>query len=259
MYFSLRGQALTCYETYPESIWCIICIMLNVSVKYENEDVIDDIKDKIHSVFPDKNSDEIFKLINDFDEGFIAAREYFAYFFPMTTKTVIDYVNCCGMGRSWQFITDAIFDEGINALYRFYDGRASQNGDILRRSCKILGRPISKRNKDDVPIKMLVTYRNQKAAHFGNDYHLSSSNITYDLPIILLERLRRDRCKFEMKHFGSDSILSDDILSYFVSMMPVALKALNSNVDYKEIRNELSLYINSVISSSEGKFLRRAC
>lgn len=47
-------------------------------------------KDQIKKIFPDKNVDSIFEVLIDYGEAYFVAREYFAYYFPMTTKTVVD-------------------------------------------------------------------------------------------------------------------------------------------------------------------------
>ena len=229
--------------------------MLNVVLKYEDKSTEAALKSEILRAFPDKNVDYIFEVLKDYDEAYFAAREYFAYFFPMTTKAVIDYVNGRGVGRFWQFITDAIFDEGVNAIYRFYDGKSKKNGKILNRCLIGMDVCVSKFDKDDVLVKMLIKNRDNMVAHYGNGFGLDAVRITYDAPVLLLERLRRDKVAFDKKYFERVSFLEDDILDYFSTMIPPVITMLNANLNQDAIMNELSIYINSVINAGKDNCL----
>lgn len=231
-----------CYKIYG---------MLKVSLKYESESMIDAFKTQISDAFPDRDAAPIFEVLNDYDEAYFAAREYFAYFFSMTTNTVVDYVNRNGLGRIWHFMTDSVFDGGVNALYRFYDPSSKKNEKILDRCMDCIGVSISSIDKNDALIKMLVRNRNNMAAHYGNDFGLDSSRISYDAPILILERLRRDKIAFDKKYIGKISFLDDDILQYFLTMIPPVIALLKADIDRKTIEEELELYINSIIKVAD--------
>lgn len=221
--------------------------MINFTIT-EKESDIDDRKAMLKDAFPGCDKDKAYKVLNDYDNAYLSAREYFAYYFVMTTETIIDYVNEQKMGRIWQFTTDAIFDEGINTLYQFYDKQSKEYRFVLQRAKDILGVPISTTNKNDEHIKMLKSYRNNHSAHFGDGFYKKETGITYDLPIILLERLRRDRHDFNKEHLDLTYLIYDELKTYFITKIQPVIQMLNKELDTKNIENELVDYLDGVIT-----------
>lgn len=93
------------------------------------------------------------------------------------------------------------------------------------------------------------------AAHYGNGFGLDSCRISYDAPIIILERLRRDKVRFDKNYFGMASFLDDDLLGYFLRMVSPVASLLNVSDNGDVIKSELESYINAVISAAKEKSL----
>lgn len=223
--------------------------MLNFKITQENPESIKDFEHKLQEAFPDKDPEQMYDILHLYDEAYLSAKEYFAYYFPMTTKTVINYINSHKLGTIWQFITDAIFDEGINALFSLIDGQSSQYRDVLRRSEKIFGFPISDYGQDKDYIKKIRIYRNNVSAHFGKDYFEDNSRIRFDEPIIMLEHLRRDRENFNQKYLNIADLSYDEFKRNFAEKIPIIIEVLNAPLDTEQIRKELSEYLSSVIEA----------
>lgn len=224
--------------------------MLSYTITPEKESDIDNRKAEIKSAFPDCAVDRAYKVLNDYDNAYLSAREHFAYYFVMTTKTITDYINEQKMGRIWQFTTDAIFDEGVNSLYQFYDKQSKEYRFVLQRAKEILKVSISTTNKNDKHIKMLKSYRNNHSAHFGDGFYKKETSITYDLPIILLERLRRDRHSFNKEYFDLTDLVYDELKTYFITKIQPVIQMLNKELDAENIKNELIDYLDSVITDN---------
>lgn len=221
--------------------------MLNFTITPENPKTVDDYKAKLLEVFPDKSPDDMYEILNSYDSAYLSAREYFAYYFPMTTKTVVDYINENKLGRIWQFTTDAIFDEGVISLYSIIDERSDKYRNILKRSETVFGFPISNYAQSEEYIKKIRIYRNQRAAHFGKDYFEKNSSIRYDDPILMLEHLRRDKNTFNSKYLDLTDLLYDELKTYFIEKIPIITKMLNVELDVAKIKKELISYLDSVI------------
>ena len=221
--------------------------MLSVSFIHNNPKAIAEIKSTIKHVFPDKDADAIYQLLEDYDSAFLTAREYLAFYYSISTKTVTKYINDNGLIKEWGIIESSIFDSGINALYQFYDETADEHRNILVRSLKLLNTSISPIGKKNKRIKMLRSYRNNRAAHYGDDYDKESSNITYDLPIQILETLRRDRQHFDKKYFNSWNQLYDDIIKPFHETSRRIEQILNWDLNFDKSNAELINYLNEVI------------
>lgn len=86
--------------------------MINYKITLENSKFIDDHKGALAKAFPGRDPNAMYDILQLYDEAYLSSKEYFAYYFPMTTQTIVDYVNDNKLGRVWQFVTDAIFDEG---------------------------------------------------------------------------------------------------------------------------------------------------
>ena len=142
--------------------------MINYNITSENPESIKSRKAKLSAAFPDRDPDKMYNILHWYDEAYLSAKEYFSYYFPMTTETVVKYINDSGLGRIWQFITDAIFDEGINALFSLIDKRSSKYRNILERSEELFGFPISSYSQSEEYIKRIRIYRNHRSAHFGD-------------------------------------------------------------------------------------------
>lgn len=224
--------------------------MLSYTITPEKENDIDNRKAEIKSAFPNCDVDKAYKVLNDYDNAYLSAREYFAYYFVMTTKTIINYINEQKMGRIWQFTTDAIFDEGVNSLYQFYDKQSKEYRFVLQRTKEILKVSIPTTNKNDRHIKMLKSYRNNHSAHFGDGFYKKETGITYDLPIILLERLRRDRHSFNKKYFDLTDLVYDELKTYFITKVQPVIQMLNRELGAENIKNELIDYLDSVITDN---------
>lgn len=224
--------------------------MLSYTITPEKESDTDNRKAEIGSAFPGCDIDKAYKVLNDYDNAYLSAREYFAYYFVMTTKTVIDYINEQKMGRIWQFTTDAIFDEGINTLYQFYDKQSRKYRFVLQRAKEILGVSISTTSKNDKHIEMLKSYRNNHSAHFGDGFYKKETGITYDLPIILLERLRRNRYDFNRKYLDLTDMVYDELKTYFITKIQPVTQMLNKELDTKNIKTELVEYLDEVIADN---------
>lgn len=221
--------------------------MLNFIITPENPKSIDDYKDKLLNSFPDRNPDDMYSILNQYDGAYLSSRECFAYYFPLTTETVIKYINANKLGRIWQTITDSIFDEGIMSLYSIIDERSSKYRNVLKRSESVFGFPISDYTQSKEYIKKIRIYRNQRAAHFGDDFFEKNSNIRYDDPIIMLERLRHDKNAFNSKYLDLTDLVYDELKTYFVEKIPIVVKMLNAEFDTSKIREELINYLDSVI------------
>ena len=165
----------------------------------------------------------------------------------MTMPTIIEYINSHKLGRIWQFVTDAIFDEGINALFSLIDGQSNQYRNILKRSEKVFGFPISDYAESKGYIKIVRIYRNNVSAHFGKDYFENNSRIKCDDPIVMLEHLRRDKDNFNQKYLDLTDLSYDELKNDFAEKIPTVVKMLNAPLDAKQIKKELSEYLDSVI------------
>lgn len=224
--------------------------MLNFKITPENPRMVDDYKAKLLKAFPGKNPDDMYDVLNSYDSAYLSSREYFAYYFVMTTKTIVEYINSNGLGRIWQFLTDAILDEGVISLYSMVDERSNRYRNVLRRSKGIFGFSISEYAQSKEYIKKIRIYRNQRAAHFGDDYFEENSSIRYDDVITMLEHLRRDRVDFNEKYLGLEDLAYDNLETCFSEKIPTIISMLNAELNMKKIKVELSEYLNSVIADN---------
>lgn len=221
--------------------------MLSVRIKTENPKATDLLVQKLHEKFPYIDIAQGAEVLLDFDEAYIAAREYFAYYFVMTTDEVVNYVNSNKIGVTWQFITDAIFNDGINAIWRFFDSTAKDHGDILSRNKTIFGFSISKLNVDDDYGKRIKCHRHNRVAHFGNGYFNKISDIKYDDPIVVLNQLRIDMRNFKRGYFDLEDTTYDNLKIYFCEKIPSISKLLNNEVNSNKIKEQIESYLSSVI------------
>jgi hypothetical protein len=221
--------------------------MINYNITSENPESIKSRKAKLSAAFPDRDPDKMYNILHLYDEAYLSAKEYFSYYFPMTTETVVKYINDSGLGRIWQFITDAIFDEGINALFSLIDKRSSKYRNILERSEELFGFPISSYSQSEEYIKRIRIYRNHRSAHFGDNYFEENSSIGYDDPVIMLENLRRDRKDFNQKYLDLEDLSYDELKNDFTRNIPYLIKMLDAPLDGRQIRRELIEYLDAVV------------
>ena len=221
--------------------------MINYNITSENPESIKSRKAKLSAAFPDRDPDKMYNILHLYDEAYLSAKEYFSYYFPMTTETVVKYINDSGLGRIWQFITDAIFDEGINALFSLIDKRSSKYRNILERSEELFGFPISSYSQSEEYIKRIRIYRNHRSAHFGDNYFEENSSIAYDDPVIMLENLRRDRKDFNQKYLDLEDLSYDELKNDFTRNIPYLIKMLDAPLDGRQIRRELIEYLDAVV------------
>lgn len=170
----------------------------------------------------------------------------------MGTKTVIKYINSRKVGYPWEFIKDAVFDMGINALFRFYGEMSgknnSKNEHILWQCEQVFNVEISPRESQ--LITEITKHRHNNTAHCGNGFHADSTGIRYDSPLMALERLRQDRDKFDKEKLNSGgTIYYETLYEYFCSKIQNITKILNSKgTDSRKIAYELKDYIDDVLN-----------
>lgn len=46
----------------------------------------------------------MYSALQLYDEAYIVAREYFAFYYVMETETIIDYANSYKISSSWEFL-----------------------------------------------------------------------------------------------------------------------------------------------------------
>ncbi len=152
------------------------------------------------------DADQLLELYDAYDAAYIAATEYFIYYCIIAAPSVADYFNAADGGRTWQFIGDAIFDEGVNALWQFFD-RSGLN--IIQRFDRAFGTKIGNLIQDE-RIKELKEYRHKRAAHRNKNIH-EKTNIRYETPIHVLDKLRVVKTKFDNEAGLAQSIYMLDI------------------------------------------------
>ncbi len=187
--------------------------MISGSIKRSHASDTDQIKEKLLD-FVTKSSkkgvchdvNRLLELYDAYDAAFIAATEYFVYYCIIAAPSVVDYFNSTDGGRTWQFIGDAVFDEGVNALWQFFD----QSGlNIIQKFDRAFGTKIGSFIQDE-RIKELKEYRHKRAAHRNRNIHEKTS-IHYETPIHVLNKLRVAKTKFDNEAGLTQSIYMFDI------------------------------------------------
>lgn len=153
-----------------------------------------------------RDADQLLELYDAYDAAFVAATEYFIYYYIIAAPSVVDYFNAVEGGKTWQFIGDAVFDEGVNALWQFFDNKGL---NIVQRFDKAFGTKIGRLIQDE-RIKELKEYRHKRAAHRNRNVHEKTS-IRYETPIHVLNKLRAAKTKFDDGAGLSQSIYMFDI------------------------------------------------
>lgn len=228
--------------------------MLGIKTQPESEKQVALNKQLLSESFPTQNSDMMYNVLQLYDEAYIVAREYFAFYYIMGTETVIDYVNSHEIGYSWEFLKNATFDMGINALCRFYGKTSSKNNSknehILWQCEQAFGIEISPRESD--LITEITKHRHNNTAHCGNGFHVDSTSIKYDSPLIAIEKLRQDRNRFDKEQLKSGcTIYYETLYEYFYSKTQSIVKILNNKrINNTKIARELREYVNDVLNSS---------
>ncbi len=205
--------------------------MLGLNFQPESKKQVALNKQLLSESFPTQNSDMMYNVLQLYDEAYIVAREYFAFYYIMGTETVIDYVNSCKIGYSWEFLKNATFDMGINALCRFYSKTSSKNNSknehILWQCEQAFGIEISPREGD--LITEITKHRHNNTAHCGNGFHTDSTSIKYDSPLMAIEQLRRDRNRFDKEKLDSGcTIYYETLYEYFYGKIQSIVKILNN-------------------------------
>lgn len=187
--------------------------MISASIKRSHDSDTNQAKEKLldfvsksikKSVCHD--ADQLLELYDAYDAAYIAATEYFIYYCIIAAPSVVEYFNAADGGRTWQFIGDAVFDEGVNALWQFFD----QSGlNIIQRFDRAFGTKIGNIIQDE-RIKELKEYRHKRAAHRNKNVHEKTS-ICYETPIRVLDKLRVAKTKFNNEAGLAQSIYMLDI------------------------------------------------
>lgn len=228
--------------------------MLGINFQPESEKQVALNKQLLSESFPTQNSDMMYNALQLYDEAYIVTREYFAFYYVMGTETVIDYVNSHKIGYSWEFLKNATFDMGINALCCFYGKTSgknnSKNEHILWQCEQAFGIEISPRKGDS--ITEITKHRHHNTAHCGNDFHTNSTSIKYDSPLVAIEKLRRDRNRFDKEKLDSGcTIYYETLYEHFYGKIQSITKILNNKrIDNVKIARELKEYVNDVLNSS---------
>lgn len=227
--------------------------MLGIKTQPESEQQAVLKKQLLLEKFPTQNSDRMYSVLQLYDEAYIITREYFAFYYVMGTETVTEYVNSHEIGFSWEFLKNAVFDMGINSLFRFYDKpngkNNSKNEHILWQCEQALGVKISSLKSS--LIAEITKYRHNNTAHCGKGFHTDSTNIKYDSPLIAIEKLRQDRNEFDKERLDSASTLYlETLYEYFYSKIHGITKVLNSSkIDGVRIAHELKEYMSDALNS----------
>ncbi len=187
--------------------------MIGGSIKRSHDSDADKTKEKLLNFVTKSskknvchNACELLELYDAYDAAFIAATEYFIYYCIVAAPSVVDYFNAMDGGRTWQFIGDAIFDEGVNALWQFFDNKGL---NIVQRFDRAFGTKIGSLI-NDCRIKELKEYRHKRAAHRNRNVHEKTS-IRYETPIHVLNKLREAKTKFDNEADLSQSIQMLDV------------------------------------------------
>lgn len=149
---------------------------------------------------------QLLELYDAYDAAFIAAIEYFAYYCIIAAPSAMEYFNAMDGGQTWQFINDAIFDEGVNALWQFFDNRGL---NIVQRFDKAFGTKIGSLINDNI-IKELKEYRHKRAAHYNRNTN-DKTIIHHETPIYALNKLREAKTRFDDKAGLPQSLLMFDM------------------------------------------------
>ncbi len=228
--------------------------MLGIKFQLESEKQVILSKQLLSESFPAQDGNTMYAALQLYDEAYMIAREYFAFYYIMGTETVIDYVNSHEVGYSWEFLKNAVFDMGINALFRFYDKPSgknnSKNEHILWQCEQAFGIELSP-HKSQL-ITEITKHRHNNTAHCGNGFHTASTGIKYDSPLIAMEKLRRDRNKFDKAKLDSGCIIYlETLYEYFHSKIHDIPKILNSKkVNNAKIACELKEYMDDVLNDT---------
>ncbi|WP_289199522.1 hypothetical protein [Bacteroides acidifaciens] len=228
--------------------------MLGVKLQPESNKQVILNKQFLSKSFPTRNSDKMYIALQLYDEAYMIAREYFTFYYIMGTETIIEYVNTHEIGYSWEFLKNAIFDMGINALFRFYDKPSgknnSKNEHVLWQCKQAFDTEVSSLKSSH--ITEITKHRHNNTAHCGNGFHIDSTSIKYDSPLIAIERLRQDRNRFDKEKLNSGcTIYQESLHEYFCSKIDNIIKILNSKeINNAKIANELKEYIDSVLSDN---------
>ena len=137
----------------------------------------------------------------------------------------------------------------MNALFSIIDKRSDRYRNVLERSEKVFGFPISDYTQGKDYIKKIRIYRNQRSAHFGENYFSTSSSIEYDIPIIMIEHLRQDRNSFNEKYLRLTDESYGELKFYFVEKIPDIARMLNEHLNEKQIEKELTDYLDNVMEN----------
>lgn len=187
--------------------------MISASIKRSHDSDTNQAKEKLldfvskstkKSVCHDAN--KLLELYDAYDATYIAATEYFIYYCIIAAPSVADYFNATDGGRTWQFIGDAVFDEGANALWQFFDNSGL---NIIQRFDRAFGTKIGSLIQDE-RIKELKEYRHKRAAHRNKNVH-EKTDIRYETPIHVLDKLRVAKTKFDNEADLPQSIYMLDI------------------------------------------------
>ncbi len=211
--------------------------MISTSIERSHDDDASRTKEKLLSLVSKSakkkvyhDADQLLELYDAYDAAFIAATEYFVYYCIIAAPSVVDYFNAADGGRTWQFIGDAVFDEGINALWQFFDNSGL---NIVQRFDKAFGTKIGSLIHDE-RIKELKEYRHKRAAHRNRNVH-GKTNIRYETPIHVLNKLREAKTKIDNEAGLSQSIYMFDIENSCAMRIAWILNDLKIPEDMSEV------------------------
>ena len=157
---------------------------------------------------------QVFNIIKVVEENYYSALEYFSSFLVMRTGNVLHVIQDRRQTRIWDFISNAVFDEGVNNLWSFYDGSDDQPTYtfLFKRFYDITGEKLSEFNFKDPLINELCLYRHHASAHMGR--MISDENkarIHFSTPYRVIERARGDLCDFWSEALNIENFNSGDI------------------------------------------------
>ena len=168
---------------------------------------------KIKNLYSNGREEEIFEILKNYQESYNSALEYFATYQIASLPRFEKEIEKRKAREEWNFIINAVFDEGINCLWAFYDERATDYGNILERFKNSTGQELSTNDVSDKWRKEIRLYRNNSSAHLGNGVLEEKCQIHFATPWIILNCIRQDGKKYwnEKLEIESENFSKQDI------------------------------------------------
>lgn len=169
--------------------------MLKYTINY-TEEYEQKIIGKIKSKISNSGEENIFEILTNYQECYNSALEYFSMHLAMYDIEQNVLTSNKDTIREWRFVGNAMFDEGVNCLWAFFDDTLEKHGRILGRFKEVTGYDISLNDKNDSCQKELMIYRHNCSAHLGDGILNEKCRIHFSTPWIIIDRLRSDGEKF---------------------------------------------------------------